>query len=190
MVLVGFMFFTVLTWAIFKRAFIIFAITPHLGNRYKSPAYFLDLLFMFLVVLNTVGSLPVLGTLLSVGLTVTPAGVAIHLTQCFRTQICLALSIATSGIYLGHVLSSVIDIELGPTILLIIGVMFILACVVKIAKPALILSRRYIYTGIISVNIAMMALAFSLHSAVDSRPSPGHNLKSGCSHCHKSPPST
>ena len=109
---------TLLALAVIYRPLVIESVDPlflRTVSRAGTPAH---LAFLALVVINLVSGFQALGTLLSVGLMILPAGIAKFWSRDISGMICIAVASAMISGYAGLVLSFQTRIPSGPAIIL------------------------------------------------------------------------
>jgi zinc/manganese transport system permease protein len=91
-------------------------------SRAGTPAH---LAFLALVVINLVSGFQALGTLLSVGLMILPAGIARFWSRDISGMICVAVASAIVSGYAGLVLSFQTRVPSGPAIILVAAAIYV-----------------------------------------------------------------
>ena len=81
-----------------------------------------------------VGALQAVGVILSVALLIAPGAIAFLLTRRFSVMLLLATGISASAALAGVYLSFFIDSAPAPTIVLLLGAMFVLAFIVSVRR--------------------------------------------------------
>ncbi|TXH66274.1 MAG: metal ABC transporter permease [Thiothrix sp.] len=87
----------------------------------------IPMVFLVMVVLNLVGGFHALGTLMAVGILILPAVIARFWTQQLDTMLMLAVGVAILCSWLGLLQSFHFDLPSGPTIILNLGVFYLLS---------------------------------------------------------------
>jgi zinc/manganese transport system permease protein len=116
---------TLLVLAVIYRPLVIESVDPlflRTVSRAGTPAH---LAFLALVVINLVSGFQALGTLLSVGLMILPAGIAKFWSRDISGMICIAVASAVISGYLGLVLSFQTRIPSGPAIILVAAALYV-----------------------------------------------------------------
>jgi zinc/manganese transport system permease protein len=116
---------TLLALAVIYRPLVIESVDPlflRTVSRAGTPAH---LAFLALVVINLVSGFQALGTLLSVGLMILPAGIAKFWSRDISGMICVAVASAMISGYAGLVLSFQTRIPSGPAIILVAAGLYI-----------------------------------------------------------------
>lgn len=102
------------------------------SNYYKSiqrKGSFHHIVFLFLVVINLIAGFQALGTLLSLGMMILPALTARFWTRRLASMIVLAILIALLGSFCGLLVAYHQNLPTGPSIVLIIGVAYVISLV-------------------------------------------------------------
>lgn len=123
---------SVLFVSIFYRALVLEAFDVGAFKSVQSQRPFskwIPWLFLGLIVLNLVASFHAIGTLLSLGLMVLPAATALLWAKNIQKLILLGLGFAVSSCYLGLLISYHFDLSIGPTIVLAMGVFYLVSLV-------------------------------------------------------------
>jgi zinc/manganese transport system permease protein len=118
---------TLLFFAFAYRAFLMEAFDPGFLKAQGAPGGLYHGLFLFLVVLNLVGSFQALGTLMAVGLLILPAAAARFLADEVWAQALIATGIGLVSGYAGLLLSYHGNLASGPCIVLTAGVAYFLS---------------------------------------------------------------
>ena len=116
---------TLLVLAVIYRPLVIESVDPlflRTVSRAGTPSH---LAFLALVVINLVSGFQALGTLLSVGLMILPAGIARFWSRDVSGMICVAVVAAVLSGYAGLVLSFQTHVPSGPAIILVAAVLYI-----------------------------------------------------------------
>ena len=116
---------TLLVLAVIYRPLVIESVDPlflRTVSRAGTPAH---LAFLALVVINLVSGFQALGTLLSVGLMILPAGIARFWSRDITGMICVAVASAMLSGYAGLVLSFQTSIPSGPAIILVAAALYV-----------------------------------------------------------------
>jgi zinc/manganese transport system permease protein len=116
---------TLLALAVIYRPLVIESVDPlflRTVSRAGTPAH---LAFLALVVINLVSGFQALGTLLSVGLMILPAGIAKFWSRDISGMICVAVVSAMISGYAGLVLSFQTRIPSGPAIILVAAGLYV-----------------------------------------------------------------
>ena len=116
---------TLLALAVIYRPLVIESVDPlflRTVSRAGTPSH---LAFLALVVINLVSGFQALGTLLSVGLMILPAGIARFWSRDVSGMICVAVVAAVLSGYAGLVLSFQTHVPSGPAIILVAAVLYI-----------------------------------------------------------------
>ena len=116
---------TLLALAVIYRPLVIESVDPlflRTVSRAGTPAH---LAFLALVVINLVSGFQALGTLLSVGLMILPAGIAKFWSRDISGMICIAVASAMISGYAGLVLSFQTRIPSGPAIILVAAGLYV-----------------------------------------------------------------
>jgi len=116
---------TLLALAVIYRPLVIESVDPlflRTVSRAGTPAH---LAFLALVVINLVSGFQALGTLLSVGLMILPAGIAKFWSRDISGLICVAVVSAMISGYAGLVLSFQTRIPSGPAIILVAAALYV-----------------------------------------------------------------
>ena len=116
---------TMLVLAVIFRPLVIESVDPlflRTVSRAGTPSH---LAFLALVVINLVSGFQALGTLLSVGLMILPAGIARFWSRDVSGMICVAVVAAVLSGYAGLVLSFQTHVPSGPAIILVAAVLYI-----------------------------------------------------------------
>lgn len=115
---------TLIVLAVIYRPLVIESVDPlflRTVSRAGAPAH---LLFLALVVINLVNGFQALGTLLSVGLMILPAGIARFWSRDITGMICIAVLSAMISGYAGLVLSFQTRLPSGPAIILVAAILY------------------------------------------------------------------
>ena len=91
----------------------------------------LNLFFLLIFALNVILGLKFLGVLLMGSLIIIPAAVSKNLSWNFRSDLILSAAAALFSVAIGFVLSSNFDLELGPTIISVAALLFLLSVFFK-----------------------------------------------------------
>ena len=116
---------TMLVLAVIYRPLVIESVDPlflRTVSRAGTPSH---LAFLALVVINLVSGFQALGTLLSVGLMILPAGIARFWSRDITGMICVAVVAAILSGYAGLVLSFQTRVPSGPAIILVAAVLYV-----------------------------------------------------------------
>jgi zinc/manganese transport system permease protein len=116
---------TLIALAVIYRPLVIESVDPlflRTVSRAGTPAH---LAFLALVVINLVSGFQALGTLLSVGLMILPAGIAKFWSRDISGMICVAVGSAMVAGYAGLVLSFQTRIPSGPAIILVAAGLYV-----------------------------------------------------------------
>jgi zinc/manganese transport system permease protein len=116
---------TLLALAVIYRPLVVESVDPlflRTVSRAGTPAH---LAFLALVVINLVSGFQALGTLLSVGLMILPAGIAKFWSRDISGMICVAVGSAMIAGYAGLVLSFQTRIPSGPALLLVAAALYV-----------------------------------------------------------------
>ena len=116
---------TLLVLALIYRPLVIESVDPlflRTVSRAGTPSH---LAFLALVVVNLVSGFQALGTLLSVGLMILPAGIAKFWSRDISGMICVAVASAIVSGYAGLVLSFQTRIPSGPAIILVAAALYV-----------------------------------------------------------------
>jgi zinc/manganese transport system permease protein len=116
---------TMLVLAVIYRPLVIESVDPlflRTVSRAGTPSH---LAFLALVVINLVSGFQALGTLLSVGLMILPAGIARFWSRDVTGMICVAVVAAILSGYAGLVLSFQTRVPSGPAIILVAAMLYI-----------------------------------------------------------------
>src|ERR1700751_856543 len=116
---------TLLALAVIYRPLVIESVDPlflRTVSRAGTPAH---LAFLALVVINLVSGFQALGTLLSVGLMILPAGIAKFWSRDISGMICVAVASAIVSGYAGLVLSFQTRVPSGPAIILVAAMLYV-----------------------------------------------------------------
>jgi zinc/manganese transport system permease protein len=116
---------TLVVLAVIYRPLVIESVDPlflRTVSRAGTPAH---LAFLALVVINLVSGFQALGTLLSVGLMILPAGIAKFWSRDISGMICVAVGSAMISGYAGLVLSFQTRIPSGPAIILVAAGLYV-----------------------------------------------------------------
>jgi zinc/manganese transport system permease protein len=116
---------TMLVLAVIYRPLVIESVDPFFlrtVSRAGTPSH---LAFLALVVINLVSGFQALGTLLSVGLMILPAGIARFWSRDVTGMICVAVVAAILSGYAGLVLSFQTRVPSGPAIILVAAVLYV-----------------------------------------------------------------
>ena len=116
---------TMLVLAVIYRPLVIESVDPlflRTVSRAGTPSH---LAFLALVVINLVSGFQALGTLLSVGLMILPAGIARFWSRDITGMICVAVVAAILSGYAGLVLSFQTRVPSGPAIILVAAILYI-----------------------------------------------------------------
>jgi len=82
--------------------------------------------------LTIVATLKAVGLILAIGLLIAPGAIAFLVTRQFRHMLMVAVGASTTGLVLGVYLSFWIGSDAGPTVILVLTVMFIMAFVARL----------------------------------------------------------
>jgi zinc/manganese transport system permease protein len=118
---------TMLALAVIYRPLVIESVDPlflRTVSRAGTPSH---LTFLALVVINLVSGFQALGTLLSVGLMILPAGIARFWTRDVTGMICVAVVAAILSGYAGLVLSFQTRVPSGPAVILVAAVLYVVS---------------------------------------------------------------
>ena len=118
------MFFTIIVLALFYPLILLFSFDKIFRKQHRFKAFFINVLFMFLLVLNTVAALPIVGSLLSISLFVMPAIVAAMLARNLPDQSKISLIVSFFSVYIGAIISHKSQLPIGPAITVIMGDIF------------------------------------------------------------------
>src|ERR1700751_1061058 len=116
---------TMLVLAVIYRPLVIESVDPlflRTVSRAGTPSH---LAFLALVVINLVSGFQALGTLLSVGLMILPAGIARFWSRDITGMICVAVVAAIMSGYAGLVLSFQTRVPSGPAIILVAAILYV-----------------------------------------------------------------
>lgn len=118
---------TLLALAVIYRPLVIESVDPlflRTVSRAGTPTH---LAFLALVVINLVSGFQALGTLLSVGLMILPAGIARFWSRDITVMICVAVASAMLSGYIGLVLSFQTGVPSGPAIILVAAGLYVVS---------------------------------------------------------------
>ena len=113
--------------AVIYRPLVVESFDPHFMKAVRGKGGFYHVLFMLMIVLNMVEGYRTLGTLMASGLLLIPAVAAQFWTRRLSLLMGFAVLIAALSSLFGIILASVMKIPSGPSIVLIIGVFYILS---------------------------------------------------------------
>jgi zinc/manganese transport system permease protein len=116
---------TMLVLAVIYRPLVIESVDPLFLRSVSRAGTLSHLAFLALVVINLVSGFQALGTLLSVGLMILPAGIARFWSRDITGMICVAVVAAILSGYAGLVLSFQTRVPSGPAVILVAAVLYV-----------------------------------------------------------------
>jgi zinc/manganese transport system permease protein len=116
---------SMLVLAVIYRPLVIESVDPLFLRTVSRAGMPSHLAFLALVVINLVSGFQALGTLLSVGLMILPAGIARFWSRDVTGMICVAVVAAILSGYAGLVLSFQTRVPSGPAVILVASVLYI-----------------------------------------------------------------
>lgn len=120
------------TLAVLYRPLVLECFDPAYCRAVSRLGTWMPAIFLILVVLNLVGGFHALGTLMAVGMMILPAIIARFWTQALDRMLVLAVLIALLCAWLGLLLSFYFDLPSGPTIILSLGLIYLLSVLVML----------------------------------------------------------
>jgi manganese transport system permease protein len=123
----GISFLAVVMLTALQRPLLIYLFEPHVAASLGVPVRFLNYALYTLVVLVLVSSLQAVGCILSVGLLIIPAATVYLLTDRANALFWGGAFVGALGSLIAFYLQLPLDWPLGPTILVVLGVMFLAA---------------------------------------------------------------
>jgi zinc/manganese transport system permease protein len=121
--------FSLLVISFIIRPLVVDIFDKNLLKIYKVNPLILQLIFIFLVVINLVIDFQVLGTILVVGLMMLPASTAKLLAKSLNMMLIVAIVSALLSSLIGIILSFYLDIPTGPAIILINGLIYVISII-------------------------------------------------------------
>ena len=116
------------------KDFLLHAFDPAQARAIGLPVGLLHYGLLALISLTIVGALQAVGLILAVAMLIAPGAIAFLLTRRFSTMLVASLCIALTGSFLGVYLAFFIDSAPAPTIVLLLGIGFVLAFITALAR--------------------------------------------------------
>ena len=129
--IVGLSLLTIIFLLFFGRALLWISFDPVFCENKGIKVNVIDGFFMVFVVLNIVASCQALGTLMALGLMLLPPISMRLLTQNFSLLMCLSILTGCMGSFVGILFSFYFNLASGPSIILCLGVVFIIAFIYR-----------------------------------------------------------
>jgi len=128
--LVSISIISVFTMAILYRPLVIECVDPSFLNRSGQASAAAHFGFLFLMVINLVAGFHALGTLMAIGIMILPAVTARFWVQSLEAILISAVLIGLIGCYLGLLLSFYFDLPSGPSIIMSLGLAYLVSLIV------------------------------------------------------------
>ncbi len=128
---------TLLVLAIISRPLIIDSMDPLFLASVSRSGSTVHMLFMIVTVMNLVGGLQAIGTLMAVGLMIIPAVSAKFWTVRLHMIVLLSLLTSALAVYLGLVCSFSFNLPCSPCIILMLGMWYIISFIFGMKKGCL-----------------------------------------------------
>ncbi|MDR3450586.1 MAG: metal ABC transporter permease [Alphaproteobacteria bacterium] len=126
-VMAGVSAFTLVVLGLIYRPLVVDSFDPVFLRSVRGKGGFIHAVFLALAVLNMVESYRAMGTLMSAGLMLIPAIAAQFWTQSLRVMLAVSVGIGMAGAVGGLALSFACKIPSGPSIILIVGAIYIVS---------------------------------------------------------------
>lgn len=118
---------TLVVMAILFRPLVIECVDPSFLRRYGVASPIAHFGFLFLMVVNLVAGFHALGTLMAIGIMVLPAIAARFWVKSLDHLLMTALAVGVLGCYFGLLFSFHFDLPSGPSIIISLGICFMLS---------------------------------------------------------------
>lgn len=128
------------TLAVIYRPLVVECFDPGFLRAVGERGAVFHFVFLFLVVINLVAGFQALGTLMAVGMMMLPAAIAQLWARSLPAMIVIAASSAALSGYLGLIASFHLRLASGPTIILIVSIIYVASL---LAGPFVALRRFY-----------------------------------------------
>ena len=135
--LAGFASLSIMAIAVGLRLIVLECCDPSYLSRISRLSPVAHYGFMVLVVLNLIGGFHALGTLMAVGIMILPSAAARFWTAHIVSLLLVAVLIAFTGAFCGLLFSYYVNLPAGPTIVLTLGVFYILSMAIGPQGPLL-----------------------------------------------------
>jgi len=121
---------SVVVMAVLYRPLVIECADPSFLSRSGNASAIAHFGFLFLMVINLVAGFHALGTLMAIGIMVLPAVAARFWVKTLDAILLTALLISIAGCYSGLLLSFYFDLPSGPSIIIALGIAYVVSLVV------------------------------------------------------------
>jgi zinc/manganese transport system permease protein len=121
-----------LTWctlALIYRPLILECVDRPFLQSVSGLSPYVHFTFLILVVLNLVAGFNALGTLMSVGMMILPAAIAKYWFKRLDSMLLAAIILGSAASYLGLLMSFALGWSTGPTIVLVLGIGYLLSTI-------------------------------------------------------------
>lgn len=125
---------SLLTLAVLYRPLVLECLDSAYCRSVSTFGVWTPVVFLVMVVLNLVGGFHALGTLMAVGIMILPAVIARFWTQQLSMMLAFAVAVAMLCSWLGLLMSFHFDLPSGPTIILNLGVVYIVSALYGLRK--------------------------------------------------------
>jgi len=121
--------------AILYRPLVIECADPDFMRQAGGPGTLAHVGFLLLAVLNLVAGFHALGTLMAVGIMILPAATARLICERLDTMLAVAVAAALTGSISGLLVSFHLDLPAGPSVVLCLGLIYVLVLATATLKP-------------------------------------------------------